>query len=129
MFAHQTVNLHLPMIIGAARDLVKRGNMGGLGQLAGPDPSPNTGGASYGDDFWQDYVWRTTDRVLHIFETRGPVEQQYHQAQPPPPGGANQPPVTTNREPPKDESISLTTNQAMLLAGGILIYFVAKRGK
>lgn len=140
MVIHQIQNLHLPMIIGAARDLSTRLRRGGLGRLAGPPLGLETIlQPPQRDDWWQRYVYDTTQGALRVLGARYgegeyyPVDDpRYRQVQQQQPTNITVRPTSTTPEPerePNGENIKLTTNQVMLIAGGILLYFAGKRGR
>jgi hypothetical protein len=136
MFAHQTVNLHLPMMIGTARDLIKRGRAGrGLGQLGyglGQNYLPS-------DDWWQRYVYDTTQGALRVLGARygegeyySVDDPRFRQVQQPLPSTnlTIRPTSTTNTQTqPKEEGVTLSTTQIMMIAGAALLYFAGKRGR
>jgi hypothetical protein len=136
MFAHQTVNLHLPMMIGAARDLIKQGRAGsGLGQLDfgyGQNYLPS-------DDWWQRYVYDSTQGALRVLGARYgegeyyPVDDpRFRQVQQPLPSTnltIRPTPTTNTQTQPKEEGLTLTTNQIMLGVGGVLLFMLGKRGR
>jgi hypothetical protein len=125
MFLHPTVNLHLPMIISGARDLIKKSRRaGGMGDLDFGSGSSLVGSQ---DDWWQRYVYDSTQGALRVLGARYgegnyyPVDDPRYRQQPAPTI------VTTpGMRPQKEESFKLTTNQAMLIAGGILLFLVGK---
>lgn len=132
MFAHQTLNLHFPMMIGAARDLLKKGRRaGGLGDLTLDFGYGSNLGPSQGD-FWQRYIYDTTQGALRVLGARYgegnyyPVDDPRYRQQPP---AQNIIQPAPNVMPPEEESFKLTTNQAMLIAGGILLFTLGKRGR
>jgi len=123
MFTHQTRHLHLPMMISTMR-------REGLGQI---EYAYSDDFVSYPrDDWWQRYVYDSTQRGLDILGARygqgdyaSPDDPRFRQQRQPLPY------VTTMNTPapasqPRDDGFKISSQMAMLVVGGILLWSLGK---